>query len=298
MGREIFQDADLQKAFDKDGFVQISLLEPEDIPLLRGLFEKYMPDPPAGFFSSSYLTDFSEKKEISEEIVKIMLPRIARVFKNFRVFGAAFLSKNPGARSEMPMHQDWTLVDETEHVAVNIWSPLQDANQQNGSLQVLPGSHAFLPILRAPTLPFFFEPYQAEIRQNLRNLVVKATEVVVLNQAVVHASPPNLTTDCRMAITTGLLSADAPMRFLYQAQPDTLEVFDMEDDFLLRFENFHEDIFRRPSFGKSQGTIPFQLPKATPELIRKQIAAAGNGIPISNGSKSFLQRLGAFFARK
>lgn len=301
MSHTIFKDSALQAQFDQDGYVQIPLLEPQDIPALRTLFQQYFPNPAPGFFSSSYLPDFELKKEISQAIVAILEKRMASYFANYRLLGSAFLSKNPGKRSEMPLHQDWTIVDESEHVAVNVWTPLQDADQRNGSLQVLKGSHAFLPVMRAPTLPFFYEPYQSDMRQSLTPLSVKATEAVVLNQAVIHASPPNQTTDCRIAITTGMVSSAATTQFFYQEKPGELEVFDMEDDFFLRFKDFHKDIFQRPTFGKSRSKIPFQVPGASPESIREKIRAAapaGTFPPQALGWKRWFSFLGAMLKSK
>jgi ectoine hydroxylase-related dioxygenase (phytanoyl-CoA dioxygenase family) len=271
----IFQDPALQARFETEGYVQVRLLEAEDIVALRKLYAHYFPESPRAFHSSSYLQDFDKKKEISAAIVQIMQPRLEAVFQNFTTFGSAFLTKNVGNDSLMPMHQDWTIVDEGRAVAVNIWTPLQDANAQNGSLQVLRGSHRFLPVLRCPTMPFFYYAYQDAIRANLTLLEVKAGEAVILNQALIHASPPNLSNEVRLAITTGVKTAGAPMQFHYVCGEGQLEVFAMDDDFLLRFEDFHHDIYDRPKFGKSLGVVPFVQQHPGDDAILKLIAEAG-----------------------
>ena len=271
----IFKDAQTQQKFDEDGFVHIKIMSAEDVAELRNLYSEFFPESPQAFHSSSYLGDFEEKKAISDAIVAILMPRIDAIFNDYTVFGAAFLTKNVGQRSQMPMHQDWTIVDENAAIAVNIWTPLQDSDAVNGSLQVLKGSHAFLPVLRAPSLPFFYDKYQAAIQENLTLLEVKAGEAVILNQATIHASPPNLSQDVRLAITTGLKTKGAPMRFHYAVEPGKLEVFAMEDDFLLRFEDFHADIFERPKFGESLGLIDFKQENPGEEAILRMIQAAG-----------------------
>lgn len=293
----IFVNADLQQEFDTKGFVQIDLLSPEDIAALRSLYAEYFPESPRAFHSSSYLHDFARKKEISNAIVEIMRPRLDRIFHNFCYFGSAFLTKNTGRESQMPLHQDWTIVDESRYVAVNIWSPLQDTDAHNGGLQVLPGSHRFLPILRCPTLPFFFEPYNAQIQPHLLQLTVPAGQAVVLNQALLHASPPNMSDTMRLAITTGIKTAQAPMRFHFQPEPGKIEVFAMDDDFLLRFDDFHKDIYERPKFGESLGVIPFEQAHPGEEVILRMIRAA-NPLPEAVGAvvpapvrKGFLSRL-------
>lgn len=269
----IFVNRDLQAQFETDGFVQIELLHADDIAALRTLYAHYFPASPQAFHSSSYLADFAHKQEMSAAIQAILQPRLDAVFQRFTCFGSAFLTKNTGANGRMPMHQDWTIVDESQFVAVNIWTPLQDADAHNGSLQVLRGSHRFLPVLRCPTIPFFYGDYQQEIQESLTQLTVRAGQAVVLNQALIHASPPNLSDEVRLAITTGIKTAQAPMRFHYVTAPDALEVFAMDDDFLLRFDDFHKDIYQRPTIGKSLGTIPYaqQNPgrAAIVEMIRQ-----------------------------
>lgn len=274
MAAPIFKDPELQRKFEKAGWVKLHLLEPEDIALLTRMYQHYFPLPPEGFFSSSYLDDYTLKKEISDAAAQVIKPRIDQYFQNHRVFGSAFLAKTAGRRSEMPMHQDWSIVDENQHVAVNIWTPLQDSDKSNGSLEVLTGSHAFAPVMRAPTIPFFWEAYTSQMKTALTPLIVKAGEAVVLNQAVVHYSPENTQAGARIAITTGLLNADAPMRFHHQHKPGELEIFAMEDDFLLRFRDFHTAIYERPSFGEVIGTMKYSHPNKTEAEILAFIDAA------------------------
>ncbi len=270
----IFLNRDHQAQFETEGFVQIDLLRPEDIAELRRIYAYYFPDSPQAFHSSSYLPDFALKKEMSNAIQAVMQPRLDAVFHRFSCFGSAFLTKNTGERSTMPMHQDWTIVDEREFIAVNIWTPLQDADAHNGSLQVLRGSHRFLPILRCPTIPFFYEEFKPEIQESLTQLDVRAGQAVVLNQALIHASPPNMSRQVRLAITTGIKTAGAPMRFHYVPEPGWIETFAMEEDFLLAFDDFYTDIYLRPKFGTSMGTTAFTQVEASRALILEKIKSA------------------------
>lgn len=265
----IFKDPSLQERFVTDGFVKIELLTVEDIVTLKKLFYEQMKEAPDVFFSSSYLDDYQKKKAVSEMIGKIVLPRLEQHFTEYSWFGSAFLSKGSGASTEMPMHQDWTIVDEQQFVALNIWTPLQDTNEQNGTLEVIPGSHAFHEALRAPTLPFYYKGFENKMKQLLVPVHTKATEAVVLNQAVIHYSKPNMTPDDRLAITTGIKSKGAPMTFHYwnKEEPGQVEVFRQEDDFLLRWANFHEAIFKRPEFGTPIGKTDFQFPAASDEEV-------------------------------
>src|SRR3954467_6517290 len=111
---DIFKNEAQQKQFGEDGFLKITLLTEENVKELLALFTHYFPNPSVDFFSSSYENDFLRKKEISDAIGRIILPNLEKTFTDYTWFGSAFLSKGNGPRSEMPMHQDWTIVDETK----------------------------------------------------------------------------------------------------------------------------------------------------------------------------------------
>lgn len=277
----IFRNPTQQSQFEADGFLKITLLETSDIEALNTLFKKHFPNPSQDFFSSSYENDFPLKKEISKAIGNIILPRLEKVFVNYTWFGSAFLSKGNGSRSEMPMHQDWTIVDETRFLALNIWTPLQETNEQNGTLEVIKGSHRWHTVLRAPTLPFYFNGYQNQLKQCLTPIPALPGEAVVLNQAVIHYSKPNTTNTIRAAITTGIKTAGAPMLFHYwnKNKPEEIEQFRMDDDFLNSFTEFHQTIFKRPALGTSLGAQPFKLTIPTQEEVTQLVNAQTLTVP-------------------
>lgn len=291
MVKPIFKDDTLQKQFEADGFVKIPLLAMQDVEALKAVFQQYFPNPSSDFFSSSYENDYPRKKEISEAIGTILLPQLEKMFVDYSWFGSAFLSKGNGTRSEMPMHQDWTIVDEAQFVALNIWTPLQDTNEENGTLEVIKGSHRWHSELRAPTLPFYYNGFQHALKNHLTCIPVKATEAIVLNQAVIHYSKPNKTNEIRLALTTGIKSKEAPMLFHYwnKEKPDEIEQFKQEDDFLLRFTDFHQTIFQRPVTGESIGTKAFQLKTATQEEVGKLSSTIA--VPAEQPRLSFAQKL-------
>lgn len=297
MSKVIFKDPALQEQFEREGFAKLRLLEPEDIEVLREMFHSYFPEVPPAFNSSSYLSDYATKDEICWKVAEVLRPRLEKHFVNFRLFGSAFLSKAPGPHSEMPMHQDWSIVDESQFVAVNIWTPLQATTEHNGTIEVLKGSHKYFHVLRAPTLPFVFKGMEDTIKQYLTPVPAEAGDAVVLNQAVVHYSKPNLSDAPRLAITTGVCSAEAPFRFFYtgpEVPEGKLEEFAMEDRFLNMFENFHQDIFQRPTMGESIGFVDYELPIPTPAELQQYLHEyypQATPEPVSAGAKPWWKRI-------
>ena len=161
-------------------------------------------------------------------------------------------------------------------MALNCWVPLCDTNENNGTLMVVPGSHyANFPVHRAPTLDFFFNGNDELVREKLVPMNAKAGEAVILNQSLIHYSPPNRSGKIRKAITSGVKTKGAPMMFYYYdravGKPE-LDVYEMDENFLIMFDDFGIDIFLPPKNGNKVSTIDYELPKPSPEEMKRVLA--------------------------
>ncbi|MBX2908600.1 MAG: phytanoyl-CoA dioxygenase family protein [Chitinophagales bacterium] len=270
MNKPIFKNLEHQALFEKQGFIVLPFLNEAEVASLDLLFNDLHPNlNQSGFFSGSYSNDIQYKKNASQKIVEKFNRAYQETFINYTPFGGAFLYKVPGQNSELAAHQDWTIVDEQQNVALNCWIPLCDVTKENGALMILPGSHFDnFNVVRAPTLPFFFSGDDEMVVNELVPMEVKAGTAVILNQSVIHYSPPNNSTKVRKAITAGIKSEGAQMYFHYKV-PDKneLEVFEMNDDFLISFTDFVNDIGKRPYLGKSIGFIPYKMPSLRGENL-------------------------------
>ncbi len=285
MKEPIFKDAEIQRKFDEDGFVKIALLSEDEVETLAKMRMEYFPEKGSVFFSSSYLDDYDLKMEISNKIMSIINDCLAKQCVNYRLIGAAYLIKGIGKHSEMPMHQDWTIVDEQQFYAANVWIPLTDTNEVNGTLELMKGSHNWNEALRAPTLPMSFVGLEEKIKPKLTLVPAKKGEVIILNQATIHYSKPNMTDEIRPAITCGLISQHAPLKFHYWDKDRAqIEEFAQEDDFLLRFENFMEAIYKRPLMGTSKQFFDYSIPKWSEHELNKLIN-------VNTSKPSFFQRI-------
>lgn len=285
MKEAIFKDPEIQSRFDEDGFVKISLLTSQQVEELASIRMKYFPEKGSVFFSSSYLNDYDLKMEISQRITDLIQTGIENICENFRLIGAAYLIKGCGKHSEMPMHQDWTIVDEQQYYAANVWIPLTDTNEENGTLELMRGSHKWDKALRAPTLPMSFVGLEEKLKPELTLVKAQKGEVIILNQATIHYSKPNMTNEIRPAITCGLISSKAPLKFHYWDQEkNQIEEFAQEDDFLLRFENFMDAIYKRPLMGVSQGFFDYEIPRWSESDLNQLL-------PPKPAKASFLRRL-------
>jgi hypothetical protein len=305
MSKVIFKDATHQALFEKQGFIILPFLNKDEVVGLDKLFDQMHPEisPESGFVSGSYSSDFAYKQKASSEIVKAFSKHYERLFTNYQPFGAAFLFKLPNANSQLSVHQDWTIVDEEKFVALNCWVPLTDVDEDNGALHVVPATnYDKIKTLRAPTLPFFFSGNDDVVEKASVPMYVKAGEAVILNQSVIHFSPPNCSNKIRKAITAGVKSKGAPMIFHYKNRSNQevqIEQFSMPENFLISFENFMEDIMLRPKMGMSTGFINYDFKPLERTELTKKIAALKNSAGFTNvssqGTKSIYKRLVKLF---
>src|SRR5688500_14498521 len=107
MSKRIFKSEEHQALFDKQGFIVLPFLRPEEIAHLDRVFDELHPEIHQGFYSGSYSLDTEYKRKASESIVSTFSRAYQELFINYTPFGAAFLYKVPGANSGLPAHQDW-----------------------------------------------------------------------------------------------------------------------------------------------------------------------------------------------
>ncbi len=299
---EIFVNAEHQHDFETKGFVKVPFLDKEQIAFLDKTFDELHPQlPESGFIAGSYFSDFEYKKKASDIILEVFTPSYERIFKNYTAFGGSFLFKIPSENSDLVLHQDWTIVDEHKAVAINCWVPLCDTNIENGTLMVLPGAHNYhFHVHRAPTLNFFFTGNEDAVKKHLVPTNAKAGEAVILNQSLVHYSPPNVSGKIRKAITAGVKTQGEPMRFYYlnpEKGKDKLDIYAMDEDFLIKFENFGKDIFEAPKHGQFVETIDYTLP----QLGRDELENLIQSFKLKSGlnpseKKSVFQKIKSLFS--
>ena len=102
----------------------------------------------------------------------------------------------------------------------------------------------------------------------------KAGEAIIFDQSIIHYSPPNLSEVERPVINTFVTHTDAKIKICYwdkESYGNNVEIFEQEDDFLEKFENFGHNIFAKPSIGKSLGKFPYSFPKLDVSQIENEL---------------------------
>jgi hypothetical protein len=251
MRKTIWTDSLQAAQFEKDGYLVIDFLSQEQVEKLKFIFFETKLSYNKTFYSSSFIEDIEKKQEISKKIDGVLNEKVVDCFSNFKKLGGVFLVKPSGPESIMPIHQDWTVVDESIFDAMTIWIPLQDTTEENGCIKILPKSHRLSTALRAPTLQNPLQEILTEAEKLMIPLPMKAGQAFVFSHALLHASFPNLSNEPRLAVAYGMLHQEAELLYYFRADNQSqLEQLRVSNNFFLNYP------------------IPGERP-SNPELVKK-----------------------------
>lgn len=291
--KRVFKNENLQKEFEENGFVIVDFYTKEEINYLLNLYRKLHPVDETGFFPSTFSKDKNYRKTADEEIRKIGNRRILNHLQDFKVVCGSYIVKSPGA-GLMDLHQDMTLVDESEYTGINIWCPLVDLSDENGQLMALKGSHRIFPTYRGASVPTIYANVYDEAMHYSIPIKLKAGEAIIFDQSILHWSKPNNTNETRPVTNIYFTHKDAPFRICYynkDLHPDKIEVFEQDDCFMTDFEQFGENIYDRPKIGKSLGLFDYDFPVLSAAMLYEKY-----GGKTQNQQKTFLEKVKALFS--
>jgi len=287
--KRVFKDSYNQKGFEENGFIKIPFYNTEEVEYLTKLYEDLHPKDETGFFPSTFSKDKEYRKKTDEEIRRVGQRSISENLQDVLVVCGSYIVKYPDPDSIMGVHQDMTLVDESEFTGINIWCPLIDLNDENGVLYVLPKSHRIFPTYRGASIPNIYDETFEELIPKMIPLFLKAGEAVLFDQSIIHYSPPNTSNQKRIVTNTYFSHKDVKFRTAYYPKDehqDKVELFEQDLSFMTNFDQFGENIFQRPNIGNSIGLVDYDFPKIDLEKLN-----AGN-----TSSESFWEKLKSIFS--
>lgn len=225
--------------FETYGFALVDLLDAEALAALRGAADALAIAPAPGFHPSIAHPDAAHRAAVDAAIRHVVWPRLARVVPTHRLAFANFVTKSAATpESAVPLHLDWSFVDEDRHRSLGFWCPLVDVDAGNGALQVVPGSHRLPVGLRGACTSFPYPELERELRAHwLVSVPMRAGQALLMDHRLMHASPPNRSAAARTAAAGVLVPTTAPLRYHHvpdPTRPDQLEAFEVDDAFYLR----------------------------------------------------------------
>jgi hypothetical protein len=298
----VIKDKRIEEELVKDGFTKANLLGKDEITQLRALYETWFASTDkAGKYNFDSNADClpDTKQKISSEIHRIIKSRIDALFSNYEFLPAIFFIKkpSPGPESSVTMHQDPTLlIDETEKVHIKIWCPLHDVDEKNGALQMIKGSHLFVPPVSAVTVPSHFSKVDDLLYTAKQCVSLKAGEAVMFDNRTIHCSMPNHSDTTRV---TAIVSIVVPNRQFISLFCDPLkknapiEVYYQDHDWF--YHPLWQNSQERPKTGTRAGVLdydPFFVnEKDFLALVKTPRALKKYKYRIIKGRKNFFSRL-------
>lgn len=229
----------LQRALDTQGYAVVPFLSDTGLGALRSAWRELAPPNGYGSHYTSQVPDVGYRASVLEAIAEVFASGPSDVMAGYRPVVANFFAKEPGPHTSMVVHQDWTFVDERRHRSINVWVPLVDTTERNGTLGVVPGSHRAFDRPRGTAvgssgLPSPFAGSEAHMaRRWVRPLDVTAGHAVVNDHRTVHCSPDNLSEEPRVAASITLLPVGVRARHLY-GRGGMVEVYELDDSEFVR----------------------------------------------------------------
>jgi hypothetical protein len=226
---------------ENDGYAIVPFLSSEEIKALTDFFYKHHADLPEGMYASSHAGDFDFRKKMNEEIQRICKRAFDITFQHTTALGATFMVKSKGENGSLHPHQDWSIVDEKHFFSYNVWLPLVDVNEENGTLLILPNSHQISENIRGLNIPSSFENVINEVWNYLVPINMKAGEALIYDHRLLHASSINKTETPRLVIVYGIIPQQASMRYFF-GNGNQIEEYACNPKFY-----FNENILQGPS---------------------------------------------------
>ncbi len=293
--KRVFKDEALQNEFEEIGYVRIPFYNQEEIKELKNLFYRFnKKENVTGFYPSTFSSDLEYRSIADKEIRRIGSRSINRVLMDHKVVCGSFIVKGPDKDSGMSVHQDMTLVDESEFTGVNMWCPLLDLTENNGPIMVLDKSNRIYPSYRGSSIPTIYKNVHEDILKLMKPVYLKAGEAAFFDQSIIHYSPPNFSDEPRIATNTYFSHKDARFVIAYHnpEQPDKIELFQQDDSFMTNYEQFGNNITNRPNIGKRLGFFDYDFPQITREDLSRLYGLKIDAKDYkSKGKKGFLRSL-------
>ena len=271
--RSLFYDAGLQAKFDREGYVILDLFSAEEAESFLALYDKLEgARGTANTNNNSYELSFFEKDEDMKRkkfarVYEFMKPYVDAAVIRYKPIIINLFNKHHGT-GEVPLHQNWTFVDETEYTSVSMWCPLQDVSRANGTLEIVPGTHKVICDYRGPSIPWVFDNLNELMKEKyMMPLDLRLGQVAVIDDSIIHFSGVNHTLKERKAVQVILKPEEAPTIHCFRRdkESDEISIIHVPDDYFFGF-----DMWEMPKGGENQRTIHYPIVKLTEsQLLEK-----------------------------
>lgn len=220
----LFIDNKLNEQLHDQGYATLPILEESTIRYLLETYQGETKEKLPGFHPTMFHKDPDYREKLNAAILDVLERKTANLLHpEYTLLYGNFMVKSPDEFSNIKLHQDWTYVDEREYSSYAIWIPLIDLDDTNGAFSVIPKSHRLNNIVRGPGTACPLQDFEKElIEHHGLSLHLKAGEAVVWDHRLAHYSPPNESTQERIAITAIIVPKGTPVLHYFKSANDEL----------------------------------------------------------------------------
>lgn len=225
------------KALTDSGYQVVDLLTKDQLERLRGVREGSGPapgDPMDGLFNDTWSTDCEYKRLVSGLLMRILDAPVGHLLPEHRRLGFVHIVKWPGPAGAVVAHRDPSFVDEQQFRSLMLWCALDDVDDEQGALWVVPGSHRDPTGVRVHQSPRNVHPeIDAAFRELAVPLEIKAGQAIVYDHALIHRSGPNNSALARVAVSGVLIPNAARPRYAIPVRPEFAEIIEIDERFFV-----------------------------------------------------------------
>lgn len=249
------KDFTLRETLHNIGYVVSGNIGIKQIELLQNLYSSVhnFTEEQGGMFYSLYSNNLDYRGRVNSEIASILKDVYDSTFVNYKTVINSFIVKLPGPKSDFTLHQDSTGLDEMKYSPLSVWIPLQDTNLENGTLCVVPKTHRLFHPYRGISFPSAFSSYENVLKRYLVPITLKAGDILLFDNRLVHYSHINNSSQPRIVAMSGVFPKEAEIQSVYKDESvadSPLEIYRHSDDFLVTNTAFYENCTVRPYRGE------------------------------------------------
>jgi|JI9StandDraft_1071089.scaffolds.fasta_scaffold58582_2 ectoine hydroxylase-related dioxygenase (phytanoyl-CoA dioxygenase family) len=239
---KLFKNADIHRSFINNGYVVLkNVFSVDTIRQLRSYYTDHF-CPPIGMSVTHHSeTDCGKNSAVSNVVFELIRDKLDFLFEDYQELISHFAAKTGDGSGLLNFHQDWSIIEEELFAVAHCWIPLQEVDEKNGALAVLPGSHQVFSNYRSGSCPIRFLPI-ADFSEQVKYMKVNECDMVVYHPALFHGSGANHSSKVRVAIIAAIANRNAKMVY-----------YNQENEDVIMYELQKEELFGRLDYLSQKG---------------------------------------------
>jgi hypothetical protein len=238
----VLRDPTLNQELLTNGFVRLpgTHLLDDARTELRSFFIDEFPGARQGFHNDYFLPHADFRRRASAVMAKLTEPLAERWFAGLEPFLYTYLTKFATPESTLDEHRDWMYVDEVAgDRSYILYIALDDADENNGELQLVPRSHLLDGPPCGTRLIWPWLGHGELLRQHAVPLPLRAGEAAIWDNRLIHMSFENRTTSDRFAIGLWCHRPERPLaHFLADPSGQEVRQYAVDRDFFVETTPF------------------------------------------------------------